>query len=64
MVPKKYRFNQSISDSLRAIQVLRNTDGGGGVKFYGKKCYKGVRFNVISITREWVGSNFQKKSVR
>ena len=24
---------------------------GGGVKFSEKKCYEGVRFNVISITR-------------
>ena len=29
--------------------------GGGGVKFPGKKCYEGVRFNVISITYEGVG---------
>ena len=34
--------------------------GGGGVKFSGKKRYKGVRFNVVSVTRGWVGSNFQK----
>ena len=36
-----------------AIQVLRNADGvgGGGVRFSGKKCYKGVMFNVISVTR-------------
>ena len=35
--------------------MLRNADGGGGVKFSGKKRYEGVRFNVISITRGWVG---------
>ena len=36
--------------------MLRNTDGGGGgVKFSGKKRYEGVRFNVISVTREGVG---------
>ena len=31
--------------------------GGGGVcvTFLGKKRYEGVRFNVISITRVWVG---------
>ena len=28
---------------------------GGGVSFPGKKCYEGVRFNVISVTRGWVG---------
>ena len=37
--------------------------GGGGVRFSGKKRYDGVRFNVIGVTRGWVGSNFQKKSV-
>ena len=40
--------------------MLHNADGGGGVKFSEKKPYEGVRFNV---TRRWVGSNFQKKSV-
>ena len=33
----------------------------GGVKFSGKKRYEGVRFNVISVTSGWVGSNFQEK---
>ena len=28
--------------------------GVGGVKFSRKKCYEGVRFNVISIMRGWV----------
>ena len=27
----------------------------GFVKFSRKKCYEGVGFNVISITRGWVG---------
>ena len=27
----------------------------GRVKFSGKKRYEGVRFNVISVTRGWVG---------
>ena len=42
---------------IGAIQVLCNADGGGGggVKFSGKKHYEGVRFNVISVTRGWVG---------
>ena len=35
--------------------MFHNADGGGGVKFSGKKHYKGVRFNVISVTRGWVG---------
>ena len=31
-----------------------------GVSFPGKKCYdnEGVRFNVISVTRGWVGVKF------
>ena len=43
-----------------------NTDGVGGVTFSGKKRYEGVRYNVISVTRGWVGgggSNFLGKSV-
>ena len=46
-----------------AIQVLRNADGGGGggVKFSGKKRYEGVMFNVISVTRGWVGVQFAEK---
>ena len=36
--------------------MLRNADGGGGgVNFSEEKRYKGVRFNVISVTRGWVG---------
>ena len=27
----------------------------GGIQFFGKKRYKGVWFNVISVTRGWVG---------
>ena len=34
---------------------------GGGVKFSGKKHYEGVRFNVISVTRGWVGVQFPGK---
>ena len=29
--------------------------GVGGVNFFGKKHYEGVWFNVISVTRGWVG---------
>ena len=46
---------------LGAIQVLRNADGGGGVRFSGKKRYEGVMFNVISVTRGWVGVQFPGK---
>ena len=35
----------------------------GGVRFSRKKRYEGVMFNVISVTRGWVGSNFQQNSV-
>ena len=42
--------------------MLRNSDGGGGVNFFfGKKRYKGVRFNFISVTRGWVGVQFPGK---
>ena len=44
-----------------AIQVLRNAVGGGGVSFSGKKRYERVRFNVISVTRGWVGVKFPGK---
>ena len=37
---------------------------GGGVSFHGKKRYEDVRFNVISVTRGWVGVKFPGKSVR
>ena len=48
---------------IGAIQVLRNADGGGGggVIFSGKKRYEGVMFNVISVTRGWVGVQFPGK---
>ena len=32
--------------------------GVGGVTFSGKKRYKGVRYNAISVTRGWVGVQF------
>ena len=35
--------------------------GVGGVIFSGKKRYKGVRYNIISITRGWVGVQFPGK---
>ena len=36
---------------------------GGGSDFLEKKHYEGVMFNVISVTRAWVGVNFQKNGV-
>ena len=42
--------------------MLRNADGdGGGGNFSGKRHYKGVRFNVISVTMGWVGIQFPGK---
>ena len=43
--------------------MLRNAVGvgGGGVSFHGKKRYEDVRFNVISVTRGWVGVKFPGK---
>ena len=41
--------------------MLRNADVGGGVTFSGKQRYEGVRFNVISVTRGWVGVQFPGK---
>ena len=41
--------------------MLCNAVGGGGVSFPGKTCYEGVKFNVISITRGWVGAKFPGK---
>ena len=44
--------------------MLCNAVGvGRGVSFPRKKCYEGVRFNVISLTRGWVGVKFPGKSV-
>ena len=41
--------------------MLHNVDGGGGVRFSGKKRYEGVRFNGISDMRGWVGVKFPEK---
>ena len=43
--------------------MLRNADGGGGggLTFSRKKRYEGVRSNVISVTRGWVGVKFPGK---
>ena len=38
------------------------TQMGVGVSdFLEKKCYEGVRFNVISVTRGWVGGPICRK---
>ena len=39
--------------------MLRNADGG--VTFSRKKRYEDVRFNVISVTRGWVGFQYPEK---
>ena len=41
--------------------MLRNAVGGGGFQLSWKKRYKGVRFNVISVTRGRVGVKFPGK---
>ena len=41
--------------------MLRNADGGGVCHIFRKKRYEGVRFNVISVTRGWVGVQFPGK---
>ena len=46
-----------------AMQVLRNAMGVGCVKFPGLKRYEFEWFNVIRITRGWVGVKFPGKSV-
>ena len=43
---------------LGAIQVLRNADGS---HFLEKKLYEGVRFNIISVTKGWVGGPISMK---
>ena len=37
------------------------TQMGWGVSFSGKNRYEGVMFNVISVTRGWVGVQFPEK---
>ena len=41
--------------------MLRNADWGGGVRFYGKKRYKGVRLTIICVMRGWVVVQFPQK---
>ncbi len=58
----RLRRCQAKVPGIGAIQVLRNAvGGGGGVSFPEKKRYEGVWFNVISVTRGWVGVKFPGK---
>ena len=41
--------------------MLRNTVGGRVSEFPEKKRYEDVRFNVIRVTRGWVGVKFPEK---
>ena len=41
--------------------MFHNAMGGGGVSVPGKKRYEGVWFNIISVTRGWVGVKFPGK---
>ena len=41
--------------------MLRNAGGVGGGKIFRKKRYEGVMFNVISVTRGWVGGPISRK---
>ena len=45
--------------------MLRNADWGGerggACQIFQKKRYEGVMFNVISVTRGWVGVQFPGK---
>ena len=44
--------------------MLRYAMGWGGVSAISeKKHYEGVGFNVISVTRGWVGSNSLEKAL-
>ena len=57
-------YRDSLYLMLRGIQVLRNAVGGGvGARFPPKKHYEDVRFNVINVTRGWVGVKFRGKNV-
>ena len=44
--------------------MLHNADGVGGVTFSGKIRYEHVRFNLIIVTRGWVGVQFPEEETR
>ena len=49
---------------LEAIQMLRNAVGGGRVSdIPEKKRCEDVRFNVISVTKGWVGVKSLEKAL-
>ena len=48
----------------RGHSLLRNALGVGGCHISQKKCYEGVQFNIISVTRVRVGVNFPEKKLR
>ena len=54
---------KSETDTLGAIQLLHNAVAVGVSTFPEKNRCECVRFNVISVTRGWWGSNFLVKSV-
>ena len=37
---------------------------GGGSQISQKKCYEGVRFNIIGVTKRWMVVKFQETSIR
>ena len=46
---------------FKCYVVQMGMRGGGGSNFPEKKRYEGVRYNVISVTRRWVGVKFTGK---
>ncbi len=57
-----HALTHTLMDRYGAIQVLRNEVEGGRVSdLSGKNRYEDVWFNVISVTRGWVGVKFPGK---
>ena len=55
-------IKQVVTNLIKGPFMCYVTQMGVGVSdFLEKKRYEGVMFNVISVTRGWMGSNFQKK---
>ena len=58
----EYRDNKYLWGPFKCyVTQMGMWGGGGGVRCSGKKRYEGVIFNVISITRGWVGVQFAEK---
>ena len=54
-----------ISDFAHEINFLHNQllcNSVGGVKFIGERIYECVYFNVVSVTRGWMGITFSEKN--